>query len=166
MSETPNADAADWSSETRATLVLEEYRLYVEMADKVSDRRQGANSYFLTVHTAALAVVGVFAAQDAQQFLWLLGIAGMVLAFLWYRLVASYRDLNTAKFKVIHELEQLLPVQPYAREWILVGEGRDPTKYRPISHVEVGVPWIFLLLHGTVVLRTVPWERLLSYLGG
>jgi hypothetical protein len=40
---------------------------------------------------------------------------------MWYRLVRSYKDLNSAKFKVIHEIEKSLPISPYDAEWEAVG---------------------------------------------
>jgi hypothetical protein len=36
------------------TIVLEQYKLYVEMADRLSARRALANTFFLTVNTAVL----------------------------------------------------------------------------------------------------------------
>ncbi len=38
--------------------LLEQYKVYVGMADKISDRRQTANSYFLAVNSGLLAFVG------------------------------------------------------------------------------------------------------------
>lgn len=38
--------------------LLEQYKLYVGMADKISERRQSANSYFLSLNTALLGFVG------------------------------------------------------------------------------------------------------------
>ena len=35
---------------------------------------------------------------------------GLIVCFIWYSLVDSDNDLNTAKFAVIHELENQLPV--------------------------------------------------------
>jgi hypothetical protein len=35
---------------------------------------------------------------------------GLILCFIWYSLVNSYKDLNAAKFAVIHELENQLLV--------------------------------------------------------
>ena len=35
---------------------------------------------------------------------------GLIVCFIWCSLVNSYKDLNTAKFAVIHELENQLPV--------------------------------------------------------
>jgi hypothetical protein len=40
----------------------------------------------------------------------LIGGTGLIVCFIWYSLVDSSKDLNTAKFAVIHELENQLPV--------------------------------------------------------
>ena len=92
--------------------VLEIYKLYVEMADRVSGRRQSANSFFLSINTAIIALVGYLQlgnnAEAGFSLFWLVAPAGMILCYLWYRLVRSYRDLNSEKFKVIHEIT---PVQ-------------------------------------------------------
>src|SRR3954468_12538694 len=85
--------------------LLEQYKLYVGMADKISDRRQAANSYFLAVNSALLAFVGYVTTKETSDYLWLLGLAGMALSYLWYRIVRSYRDLNSAKFVVIQAIE-------------------------------------------------------------
>lgn len=136
--------------------LVEQYKLYVEMADRVSARRLTANTYFLSVNTALLGFVA-YIAKDSVSFLWVLGIAGMALCWLWYRIIRSYRNLNTAKFAVIHAIEERLPLSPYAAEWVAAGHGRDPKRYFPLTHIETGVPFIFLGLHGFVFLRTFPW---------
>lgn len=140
--------------------LLEQYRLYIEMADNISERRQSANSYFLSVNTAVLAFVGYVTTKDTSDYLWLLAICGLALSYLWYCLIRSYRDLNTAKFKVAHRLERLLPARPYDAEWIALGRGKDSDLYKPVSHIEMGVPWVFLVLHAFVFLRTFPWQLL------
>ena len=38
------------------------------------------------------------------QLYWLVAAAGIALAYMWYRLVRSYKNLNSAKFDVIHEI--------------------------------------------------------------
>lgn len=124
--------------------LLDQYKLYVEMADRVSARRQSANSYFLSVNSAILAFVGYVTSKDSSDYLWLLGISGVTLSYLWFRLIRSYRDLNTAKFEVIHAIEKRIPISPYNAEWEAMGRGKDPRLYKPISHIESGVPWVFL----------------------
>lgn len=144
--------------EVHQTHLLEQYKLYVEMADKISERRQSANSYFLTVNSALLAFVGYVTTKDTSDYLWLLGIAGMALSYLWYRLVQSYRDLNTAKFLVVHAIEKRLPLCPYDAEWEAMGSGKNPKLYKPVTHIEAGVPWVFFGLHAFVLLHSVPWR--------
>ena len=47
----------DYESEYNAHL-LEQYKLYVQMADNISARRQTANSFFLTLNTTIAGLVG------------------------------------------------------------------------------------------------------------
>lgn len=136
---------------------LEIYRLYVEMADKISERRQSANSFFLTVNTAIVAIVSyVQLGADAgmqKDFYGIVSLAGMTLCYMWYRLIRSYKDMNTGKFKVIHQIEQNLPLAPYDAEWEALGRGEDRKLYWPFTHIEKNVPWVFFFLHGIVFLR-------------
>jgi hypothetical protein len=140
--------------------LLEQYKVYVAMADKISDRRQAANSYFLAVNSALLAFLGYAIPKGSTEYLWLVGLAGMTLSYLWYRIVRSYRDLNSAKFLVIQQIETRLPLQSFQAEWVAVGEGKNPSLYKPVTHVEMGVPWVFFVLHAFVVLKTFPWHAI------
>lgn len=145
----------DEYGETYKSHLLEQYKLYVEMADRISSRRQSANSFFLSVNTAIIALVGYvnFGSKTASEFYWLISLSGIILCFMWYRLIRSYRDLNSAKFKVIHEMEALLPVSPYDMEWEKVGEGKNSKLYLPFTHIEIFIPWVFLSIHVFVFLK-------------
>lgn len=137
--------------------LLDQYKIYVEMADRISSRRATANSYFLSVNSAILAFVGYLSSKETGDYLWLLAIAGITLTILWESLITSYRNLNTAKFLVIHKIEKRLPISPYDAEWDAMGRGKNPKLYRPISHIEQGVPYVFMVLHAIVLIRTFPW---------
>ncbi len=121
--------------------LLEQYKLYVEMADRISSRRQTANSFFLTINTALVALVGY------TQATFVVGLSGMILCCLWNRIIKSYKGLNTGKFRVIHELERKLPSSPYDAEWVALGEGKNSKLYLPFTHIEIAVPWIFFGIH-------------------
>ena len=135
--------------------LLEQYKLYVEMADRISSRRQSANSFFLSVNTAIIALISYihWGSKNDSSFYWLVSLAGMFLCFMWYRLVRSYKDLNTAKFKVIHEMEAKLPVAPYDLEWEKVGKGKNSKLYLPFTHIEICIPWVFFVIHAFVLLN-------------
>lgn len=122
--------------------LFEQYKMYVDMADKISNRRQSANSFFLSVNTAVVALISYVQlgqkAGESLAFYWLIGLAGMLLCFTWFRLIRSYKDLNAGKFKVINVIEQHLPLAPFDAEWESLKRGNNPKIYRPFTNVEMG----------------------------
>jgi len=142
--------------------LLEQYKLFVESADRISQRRHQANSFFLTVNTALLAVLGGILSRSTQTSVlwWFLPVAaaGLVLCYVWYRLVLSYKGLNSGKFEVIHAIEKKLPLSLYDAEWRQVGEGKDPKKYKPFSEIETWIPWVFVALYGVLIVGLVAQE--------
>jgi hypothetical protein len=140
--------------------LLDQYKLYVEMADRISQRRTSANTYFLSVNSAILAFVGYLTTNTNSEYMWLLAVAGCVLTLFWYHIIISYRNLNSAKWQVVQDIEKRLPISPYDAEWEAVQRGHNPNLYRPISHIESWVPWIFFLLHLVVFVKAFPWSDL------
>ena len=144
--------------------LLEQYKICVEMADRISARRSRVNSFFLTVNTAIIALIGYVnlgAGNEQPSTLYCLtGLAGVVLCYMWYRLIISYRQLNDWKYNVVNELETQLPARPYYVEWkAIVRAGRDK-RYKPFTYIEVGVPWVFLSIHAFTILYALPWRLL------
>jgi hypothetical protein len=132
-------------------VVMEQYKLYVEMADRVSARRGLANTFFLTLNTVVATAVGVFwqhppKASVVFSVLPLVALLGQCVGWFW--ILRSYRQLNGAKYAVIGALERRLPASPYWRaEWKALGEGRNPAQYWPLSHVEQVVPLFFAVVY-------------------
>jgi hypothetical protein len=132
--------------------LLEQYKIFVESADRVSARRSLANTFFLTLHTFIVGAIG-FAYEKGPQlpYPWLVVfplIALLVLCYLWWWLLKSYRQLNEAKFKVIGEYERRLPSSPYwSAEWKALGEGKDPKIYRSLGRIENQVPLVFVAVY-------------------
>lgn len=128
--------------------LIEQYKLYVEMADRISQRRGMTNTFFLTFNTAIVAALAGFFEHVPPNVSIAIYIAAAVMAVTWAILLRSYRNLNTAKFLVIGELEKRLPAQTYySAEWKALGEGKDYKKYIPLSLIETVVPIIFLAIY-------------------
>ena len=76
--------------------ILEQYKIYVEMADRISGRRALANTFFLTLNTAVFTLIGVFLqAQPKNTASWLLTFPLLALigqCAAWFYLVRSYRQ--------------------------------------------------------------------------
>ena len=158
----PEADAAHPAARPELPEgTLDLYRLAVEMADRISARRGIANSFFLTLNTI---VVGVLGATDVG---WYLAGAGIMVSLVWWMLLRSYRDLNRAKFRVILAIETDLPLHIYADEWSALqrnasgaaaaaeSAGTRLAKFRELGAVERIVPVIFASIYVTELIRQV-----------
>ncbi|MEW6328127.1 MAG: hypothetical protein AB1487_11150 [Thermodesulfobacteriota bacterium] len=144
------------------THCLEQYKLYIEMTDRISSRRLSANSFFLTVNTLLIGFVGYvhLGAEKATHFYFLISLAGLILCYTWYRLIRSYDEMNFAKFIIIHAIEKHLPFTIYHAEWEALGRGKDPQKYLPFTKIEKRIPWIFFSLHLFTFLFSLPQKKL------
>jgi hypothetical protein len=153
----PTADEAEselWNEDVSAIragpeILLEQYKLYVEMADRVSGRRALANTFFLALNTTLFTAIGVFW-QNPPNGSVVLGVfpllALVVQCLVWFWVIRSYRQLNAGKWAVVGALERRLPASPWwAAEWRALGEGKDASRYWPLSHVEQWVPFLFAL---------------------
>lgn len=138
---------------------LEIYKMYVERADAISSRRESANTFFLSVNTVLIGLIGYIDASEACAKL-AIGVAGIILSYFWYRLLLSYKGLNGAKFCVIHEIEKTLPLSPYDAEWECLGRGKNDEKYKPFTHIEIWVPRVFITLHALAIMFTYREEIL------
>ena len=149
-----NADSNP-EAEKRAEL-LEIYRLHAELADRVSQRREGANRLYVSVQLALvvlLAAIVRFGTGDVPQWVVLtaIGIIGSSLSISWQTVIRSYRQLNSGKLKTLHELEDQLSFPFFKREWDILGKGEDRAKYRKLTRVESLLPFIFLALFLLIV---------------
>ena len=142
--------------------LLEMYRLHAELADRVSQRREGANRLYASLLTglaAFLAALFRFGVGDVpvNVVLIVVGAVGASLSVSWYVILRSYRQLNTGKFKALHELEEKLAYPFFQREWELLGEGKDRRRYSKLTVVEVGLPCIFFALFAGFVAFSFLW---------
>ncbi|MGK5740382.1 RipA family octameric membrane protein [Micromonospora sp. URMC 103] len=154
---TPGVDARSYAEagDGYQAAILEQYKLYVEMADRVSARRGAANTFFLTVNTAVFTAVNVVWAQGVRipPAAFVLPVAMLVVqcgAWLW--ILRSYRQLASAKYRVVGMIEERLPASPYWRaEWKGLGSGRDRSLYWPLAYLEQWVPVVFAVAYLTLL---------------
>ncbi|MYA57240.1 hypothetical protein F4X88_13155 [Candidatus Poribacteria bacterium] len=104
--------------------LLEIYKLHTQLADNVSNRRATANRFYILVLPGLAVLFSAFLQHENGVPLgWLMigfGLFGMLLAAAWYIVIRSYRQLNSGKFKALHELEEKLAYPFFKREWELL----------------------------------------------
>ncbi|MFA6023937.1 MAG: hypothetical protein WC777_01845 [Candidatus Gracilibacteria bacterium] len=139
--------------------VLEQYRIYVEGIDKISERRERANTFFLSLNTFLMTALGFFVKEEFSANIELLVlILGVLICFVWARTILSYRQMNTGKFTVLHQVEEKLPLALYRTEWSILEKGRNAGRYLPFSHLEGFVPYLFLACYILFTLLTFAEE--------
>ncbi|MDD3285544.1 MAG: hypothetical protein PHG95_02840 [Patescibacteria group bacterium] len=131
--------------------LLEQYKLYVEGIEKISDRRHNANNYFITVNTAIITLIGLsFNVDFLKDNSWIrivIALLGIIISVIFWYLIRAYKQLNTGKFTVIHKIEERMPLSLYSYEWDVLGNGKDNEKYYPFSHIELIIPRVFGILY-------------------
>jgi hypothetical protein len=137
-------------------LLLEQYKVFVESANKVSDRRSTAHTFLLTANTTLITLYGFVLGKDVAlstaktPWAWLVPLTGFLLTCAWFLLIRSYRTLNGAKFRVIHELEKRLPARLFDLEWEFLKRGESLT-HVPLTHIEEYVPAAFACLYAVLI---------------
>jgi len=125
--------------------IIEIYKLHAEFVDRVSQRREGANRLYAGLLTSLVVILGaMFRLAPSNELNCLVflvgGIIGAILSVSWYIVIRSYRQLNTGKFKALHELEKQLSYPFFTREWELLKSGRDYRRYWKLTVVETILP--------------------------
>ena len=156
-----NKTPTEWTPEEQKS-VADIYKLLVDMADKVSQRRQSANNFFLSVNTALIGASAYISSVSQQSPARVLAIAaaGALVCVLWIRNIQSYKDLNSGKFAVINEIEKQLPISPYTAEWNYLERDNNGRRYRPFHAVEILVPCVFIAVHALQFAWNVPWASI------
>ncbi len=127
--------------------VLEQWKTCVEMANSNTEKRNTANSIFITINSAILAVV-TFSLDYPSM---LLSIVGIVICALWIRTVKSYAQLSKVKYDIINKIEKYLPMQPHTYEW----QELQKTKYVGLTTIEKLLPIVFIILFSVAILSPI-----------
>ncbi len=140
---------------------LEQYRIYLHIFNSTGDRRQKSNEFFLGINAAIIGILGYVETKTLPHssiVFVLIPFVGMGICYFWYRMILSYKQLNRAKFKVIHTVERKLPLSLFETEWNLLGKGKDRSKYYPLSHIEKNIPLMFISLYIIILIVSLPWN--------
>ena len=136
--------------------LIEIYKLHAGLADSVS-RQRGTTNRFYILLMSGLSVLfsALLQLRNGVPLGGLMvgfGLLGTSLAVAWYIHIRSYRQLNSGKFKPLHELEEKLAYPFFKREWELLEAGENRNKYWKLTVVETFVPIIFFVLFAAVLL--------------
>lgn len=127
--------------------MLEQYKTYVESADKISDRRINVNTFFITLNSALITVMTIFFSNISLLFF--LSFLGTIFSILWFLNLKNYKHINNCKFNIIQKVEKYLPLNLYKMEWEILTKGKQ--KYVPVSKLEMLLPFIFIITYISII---------------
>lgn len=125
--------------------IFKQYEICVDMADKISQRRGISNHFYsalLLAFVSAIALIFKDSLYESAGLIIILSLLGIAFSVIWILNIKSYKTLNKSKFKVIFEMEKLLPYNPYSKEWDYIAE---ENKYIRLTKIETLVPTIFIM---------------------
>lgn len=132
----------------KTNIILSQWQTCVEMANSVSQRRDTMNNIFVTLNLAIITTVSI--TWDIKTLFIL--IAGIVICHIWMLFIRNYKFLNKAKFNVINDIENRLPVRPFNDEW---EELKNNKKYSDCTKLEKTLPIMFIILYIIAIIAIV-----------
>lgn len=125
--------------------MLEQYKIICESADKVTEKRQNTNNFYLAVNTFLVGFAGYLATIELKIVPVMISIIGVIVSIVWHKNIDSFKKLNSAKFRVIHAIEEYLPLKVYKKEdEYLKG-------YYKLTSCEKYIPLIFGIIYTAII---------------
>lgn len=142
--------------------LIEQYKMFVEMADRYTSRRGQTSRFYIVLLTGLLAILSVYVNMDLKieclsVLLFSVSISGLAICWLWRRNIDSYRQLAKAKYDTIRDMEKNLPYSCYSKEWKILQENN----YKKLTEVEkqipivFSIPYLILLIYSVYDLLTI-----------
>ena len=141
------------NKQNNQVILFEQYKIAVEMADRISARREGANKLFLSANSIILIFIAT--RQELANIHIFIGTFGIVLSYIWASIIQNYRSLNSAKYAVILEIEEKLPWKVYGDEWKKLKIGEDKKVYAKLTVVEKKLPHVFLVFYVVITIWVI-----------
>lgn len=163
-------------------LSFDEFKLFYESTEKVTDRRLETNRWNYSICVAiltAVAAIAVWGLKDAKAFvvgtiaIALLCLVAIFFCALWIGQVRDFKKLNNAKFAVLNDMAPKIEFDlahpgviesycPFEREWTKLQEidalgevGKSHIVVLKSSNIEYFIPKAFQALFGAVLLLVV-----------
>lgn len=134
---------------------FDEYKLFVENTQKLSERRQKANEVMLAINSATFTILA-FLVKDSGFASWRLFFfslplffVGILICCLWQRIIAQFKVLIGWRYEQLRKMEAQMPdsYRLITKEW---DEGYDPQggdERFGFARLEVWVPRLILALY-------------------
>ncbi len=134
------------------------YEMQQDHIKTLLDRRQSTTTFYLSVNTGILAVIGLLVKDAQMQAPWLvvsivlLLIAGLIACWIWRSLLHQYEILLDWWYARLRELEADLPepqrlITREYRDLYLTADQRPPMRRLGMTQRELALNAVFMVLY-------------------
>ncbi len=133
--------------------IFEQYKLAVEMWDRVRARRQHNNAFYVTLNSALLTVTTSKEKIFSSDLY--VAAAGFSLCVLWFFSIVFYKTLTDDKWHVISRIESILPCSPFSAENTFLRDSNIIKKPRHFTVIERFVAFLFAIMYIVIFVQTL-----------
>ena len=148
------------------TPIIKKFNFAFSHTEKLLDRRQSTTSFYFSVNTAILAVIGLLIKDSDLTGWWrivsllLLLIAGLIACWIWRSLLRQYEILLDWWYARLRELEEDLPdsaklVTREYQELYLEAKDKPIAQKIGMTNREIILNWVFTSLYFTFAVGIV-----------
>ena len=117
----------------------EQYKMFVDSAEKNSEKRIKQNNIYLTF---SLALVSFLSATNIEHiYFYIISIFGIILSLIWLLTIDNHAKRNQVKFSIINEFEN-----KYELKWFSEEEKRIAVLPN-LTFFEKTLPLLFIVIY-------------------
>lgn len=147
-------------SELNQAALLEQYKLFLQTSEDLVNRRQNVNSFYISISSALVAIMGILFAMEFGQkakliIAFVFCVVGIILSISWSKILSCYGNLNCSKMKIISNIEKQLPLSLFDAEWAALSDKLNKKKYISFTESEKVIPRLFGAVYFLVMIYVV-----------
>lgn len=128
---------------TNEQILFEQYKLYVEMANETSNRRNNTHKFYISIISLFITLFALITSITHELLIFIVPLIIIpVIGYIWHKNIESYSILNHGKFDVINEIENKLPAKGFTIEWELM----ELYHYKEVTKIEKQLPRIISII--------------------
>lgn len=151
---------------------FDEYKLFVDSTQHLSERRQAATQTYLSVNTAIFAILALLVKEAGLKGATLVGVSlplflvGIAVCLIWRKIITQYKELIRWRYDQLMAMELEMPGSHgmYVKEYESLF-GSEKKKFG-FSRLEVWLPrlflWLYLMYAAGLVIAVVSSKFLAS----
>ena len=121
----------------------ENYKIFVESAEKISEKRANLNNIYLTFSLALFSFISV--SKLNQVYFYILNILGILMSIIWFITIDNYSKRNKVKYEIINEYENKNKLKWFSEE------EKRISVLTNLTFLEKLLPIAFIIIHIIII---------------